>query len=732
MLCKMGFPRLPEKAVVSKIALSGLLMLALAGCPLPFFFSPAGWPASSAVKDPSSPSISAAPAVRFSESNGRSGSLTDGQSGSTSSDTVIGLSSDTVGAVIYYTLDGTTPDPRSSRTHRYVPTSPVTLAIADPTAEEASASLSVTATAVGPNMKPSLLTRATVNLQYPQAAAPTFSLEPGVYDAPQSLTLQSATPGAEIYYIMVNGNGPVARPSPGSAGTVHYSGAISLAGPQNTWTVSAIAVKGQMIESAASLASFTISQEGCANPTFYPSSQDFNNEAAISITSDSGSTIYYTLDNMDPVPGVSNSMASGERIVLAGGTGEGGYVTIRAIAVPVDPAKVNSAITASTYRFVVANVIPSAVGGTYNATGSISLSCATANAQIYCTLDGSDPLVYGAPYVAPIAMTNGMRLRAVAVREFFADSDLRADDYVLKVATPVFILAGGTYYEEISADFYDPVPPWTVYHYTLDESTPNQSSWAWAPGQTIPIPNGTTTTVRVIGIADGFESSDIAECAYSVYDTPLGMTIGWADSDEMDVSWSSVSSSHLYGYELHWSTSPTFDTYTTVLTLYSSHSFTGLASATPYYYRVRARYLDHETIEYSLYATSPNYWGATLRSNGGPYYFNVNLESGAYETPSNFWFPYFARDASGMTITYEGEAIRQGGYTFIAFGHNSDYSRNCIIATYDSNNNRLDSTYQFSGIRYLYNVDDDGTSLAYFGEDANFYLVPWSAVMRPR
>lgn len=237
--------------------LAAASLMAFAGCPLPYQYTRQGWSGNSGTVDPSTPDITAMPTLDYS-SNGGNGTLQTGQSITTTADTQITLQTNTAGSVIYYTTDGSIPDPRAASTSKYSSSSPVSLSIASPTPSNSSVVVTVKATAIGPNMKPSPVLSAKVTVQYPQASAPTFTPAAGYYLADQTITLGSATGGSTIYYTMVSGAGPAPRPQPGQAGTSQYSGGISVAGSGNTWSVSAIAVHGQLIDSTTASATFTI------------------------------------------------------------------------------------------------------------------------------------------------------------------------------------------------------------------------------------------------------------------------------------------------------------------------------------------------------------------------------------------------------------------------------------------------------------------------------------------
>jgi hypothetical protein len=296
--------RQPRKTVA---AVLGLMALTLAGCPLPFQFAPEGWPAAASAADPSTPGITAAPVVLYSQSSGAGGTLSDGQTGATDSDTTVTLATDTVGAAVYYSTDGSQPDPRSAQTRRYAPSAPISLSVANPTAGSSSADLSIKAIAIGPNMKPSIVTSAAIHLQYPRVAAPAFSPDPGTGPFTTDLSISlTSTAGAAIYYTLVSGAGPAPNPVPGQGGTTLYSGPIAVTGPSATVTIAAIAVKDQLIDSPESTGTFTVLYPQEAPPTFSPGVFFSRTDMSVTLVppaSDPTAQIYFrTVAGTGPAP----------------------------------------------------------------------------------------------------------------------------------------------------------------------------------------------------------------------------------------------------------------------------------------------------------------------------------------------------------------------------------------------------------------------------------------------
>ncbi len=139
------------------------------------------------------------------------------------------LSDTTPGAVLHYTLDGSTPTSASA-----VYSGPFT----------ASVPATVSALAIAPNYQNSPIAVSKLTALVP--AAPSFSPAAGTYTSDQQVTLSDNTPGVTLYY-STNG-------SSSSATWTAYSGPISV---NATTTLSAMAILGQTPSSAAS-ATYTL------------------------------------------------------------------------------------------------------------------------------------------------------------------------------------------------------------------------------------------------------------------------------------------------------------------------------------------------------------------------------------------------------------------------------------------------------------------------------------------
>ena len=100
-----------------------------------------------------------------------------------------------------------------------------------------------------------------------------------------------------------------------------------------------------------------------------------------------------------------------------------------------------------TYTLMGAVAMPQAVaaGGSYNEPQTVSLSSMTADAAIYYTTDGSDPVPESSLYAGPITIVENTELKAYAVKQNMVDSGIMTEAYTLIVVPPAVSPAAGTY-----------------------------------------------------------------------------------------------------------------------------------------------------------------------------------------------------------------------------------------------------------------------------------------------
>ena len=186
----------------------------------------------------------------------------------------------TPGAVIYYTLNGTTPTVSSAL-------------YASPIAINTTTTTTIKAIAVKSGMKGSGILSAVYNIDqtdWETVVAPTADLAEGVHPSAQTVTLSCATPGAAIHYT-TDGTTP-------TASSVLYASPIPI---NATSTLKAIAVKTGMKDSGILTLVYTINQGTVAAPTANPPGGSYNSTQYVYLSTETpAAAIYYTLNGDEP------------------------------------------------------------------------------------------------------------------------------------------------------------------------------------------------------------------------------------------------------------------------------------------------------------------------------------------------------------------------------------------------------------------------------------------------
>jgi hypothetical protein len=394
----------------------------------------------------------------------------------------VSLSSITPDAVIYYTLDGSTPT-----------TSSIPYAEAIPVTQNA------TIKAIATVASWSNSSAATANYAL-KPATPDFSLQGKTYDSPQTVALSHAVPEAVLYYTL-DGSTP-------TTSSIPYAEAIPVT--QNA-TIKAIATVAGWSNSSTATETYTLRP---AAPIFSVKGGTFSGPQTVSLTAaHADAVIYYTSDGSTPT---TSSIQYAEPIPVVQNT------TLRAIAAV--PGWSNSSTASATYALKTATPGFSPGGGTYSDAQSVSLSCVMAEARIYYTTDGSTPTTSSLPYLGLIVVSEPTVLKAIAVAPGWSNSSTATATYALRAAAPTFSLVEGTYEGPLSITIGDAGPGATIY-FTTDGSTPKSSSEIYAE----PITVTSTTTIKAMAAGSGWAQSATASATYTILIEPPGTQEDSAD-----------------------------------------------------------------------------------------------------------------------------------------------------------------------------------------------------------
>ena len=264
----------------------------------------------------------------------------------------------------------------------------------------AALSLPATAMTLGPHMAVWHIAA----VKHPPAK-PTISPEGGVVVSwPQSVTMSCATEGATIYYT-TDGTDPTAESS------VYRRFRIS-----ERTVVKAIAVKDGLVSEIA-VAEYAAGR--CVDPVITPvDGTDFDHSSqSVSIAwQGEDGILRYTTDGSDPTaesPAYTAPFSIDDTTVVK--------------AKAFGKQFFDSAIVTANLTRVWVNVATPTITAASTFTGSktsVVLSCATDNAVIHYTLDGSEPTASSQIYAEPFHVTGSCIVKAYAVCTDYLDSEI--------------------------------------------------------------------------------------------------------------------------------------------------------------------------------------------------------------------------------------------------------------------------------------------------------------------
>ncbi len=247
------------------------------------------------------------------------------------------------------------------------------------------------------------------------------------------------------------------------------------------------------------------------NPSFTPDTGTYTQSQNVTITCQTtGAAIYYTLDGTTPT--ASSALYTGALNVST-------TSTIKVIV--IKPGMLDSYVVTAAYTINIpvqqaATPVFSIAAGTYAATQSVEITCATPNAKIYYTLDGTAPTSSSTLYSGTLSVSITSTIKAIAIKTGMANSDIAMANYTinipaLQVAKPVFSVLAGTYTTAQTLTITCATPGAIIY-YSTNGSDPSNSLLIYTASITI----ATDMTLKAIAKKAGYIDSSIESADYKV------------------------------------------------------------------------------------------------------------------------------------------------------------------------------------------------------------------------
>lgn len=321
-----------------------------------------------------------------------------------------------------------------------------------------------------------------------------------------AVELRSETPGAQIYYTL-DGSEP-------SKESTVYSQPIHL---EKDTTVKAFAASERRLDSATVTQAVLVRHT--AEPRASVPSGTVEKGAKVELFADEGAAIYYTLDGSEPSE--SSTVYSAAFEIKA-------PTVIKAFAAKED--YLNSQTVTFTYGVKKAESPSIEFGEDIYGGKSVVITSVTEGADIYYTLDGSEPSVKSKKYTQPIEIFDSASVKAIAVCSGYIDSDVQSAEMYVPAADilavgkdnegAVYITAGETIKTVFSenADVY----------YTLDGSEPTLESSVYKPGE---LSFSDDTVFRAFAIGNGLKKSATIKLEYLISSIYVSMSAESVDAD---------------------------------------------------------------------------------------------------------------------------------------------------------------------------------------------------------
>lgn len=375
-----------------------------------------------------------------------------------------------------------------------------------------------------------------VQMDVPLAAKPVIGSERATEADPLTITITSTTTGASIRYLILSSE--PTEPFDWAASTA-YAGPFTVASSETRRYLIAAACKGGYQDSLAE--TFVVDAEDEGSGTIEIIQPPLISNVIISRTNSSAlrpsfAATYSIQGNLSVdsftwyIDGIAQPDGDGDEdgntFTYDGTLSLGQHQVMVVFSYHDGPDSVRTA--SGTLRFAVDGVVATPTLTTQNFIGGkrVSLACATEDASIRYTLDGSAPNATSTLYSVPFPITETTQVKAIALREGAVDSPIFTSESLVveRVTTPTFVEDETSHTVQISC------PEAETIYYTLDGSTPTAASAVY----TTALSFAQTTPIKAIGMAMGKATSLLGSTtctvSYSVGDTgPAGGLVFWVN-----------------------------------------------------------------------------------------------------------------------------------------------------------------------------------------------------------
>ena len=286
------------------------------------------------------------------------------------------------------------------------------------------------------------------------------------------VTITAPKENSRVYYTL-DGSEPTTE-------STLYEGTLTMKG---SGTIKAIAAFDNFNNSSVAVFNYYASDYTCGLPTF---TRDGNTVSIASAPAE-GTTIYYTLDGTTPT---TASSVFTEPIAVDHN------ITIKAMA--MNNKLFTSEVADYEVNWFTTDAPVIAFDGIF-----ATMTCATPNSRIYYTLDGSTPTAESFLFTSAVTMTGSCTVKAIAVRDNFNNSAVTSmsfDKASNTVSTPQFTKNVNAVSIKVTQT------EGTTIYYTLDGTTPTAESSIY----TEPVQMTENCTLKAVALNEKLFTSEVA------------------------------------------------------------------------------------------------------------------------------------------------------------------------------------------------------------------------------
>lgn len=248
-----------------------------------------------------------------------------------------------------------------------------------------------------------------------------------------------------------------------------------------------------------------------ATPESVPAGSTNENAVSVALSSvTEGARLYWTLDGS--TPSVTNGHLYAEPFTV------GSNSVLKFVGVKEGYS--DSDVETNVFSFTVAAPLVTPSGTNAFDGVPVSISCATTNALIYWTIDGTEPGTNSSLYAGPFTLQTNGTLKTRAFRNGFTASDITSAVFSLSVATPVIAPAGATSDNPVFVSLSTATPGAAIY-WTIDGTEPTTQNGVLYQGPFWLQDNG---SLQAKAFKDGFSESDVVSASFNLAVGPLQVT----------------------------------------------------------------------------------------------------------------------------------------------------------------------------------------------------------------